>query len=441
MDIFPRHLPIAPDDLLNPNVVENDRIEFKESWNPEAVLHTICAFANDFHNYGGGYIVIGVAEKEGQPQLPPRGVSEAEIDHIQKELLQLSHLLQPYYFPVLGIETLHNKTVLVLWCPGGSYRPYQAPMHYYSREKNFPYYIRRYSSTVVATGDTQRELLSLPAQVPFDDRFCTQATLHDLNLGLILSFLDAAGSNLSKEAHKLTKEQLLERLQLLDGPQEKKFQGPLPRQIQDALNFIGTKAVVERVEKQEQNPRAKRFWSFPMVALQEALVNQGQFISRRYRNRRVGELLRELELTEGRGTGIPLILEALEANGSPLPVFQTDEEHTFFSSEFLIHTSFGILPDPEDRAQDDSPDLSVFQKSILYFCNDDGRSIKEIEIHMGLSGRSGYLKRVLTHLMEEGLLALTLPEKPTSKYQKRITTPQGLVVLKAQAALFKGVPS
>lgn len=49
--------------LLSGNVVEWDRIEFKETWDPEASLKTICAFANDIGNWGGGYLVIGVSEK------------------------------------------------------------------------------------------------------------------------------------------------------------------------------------------------------------------------------------------------------------------------------------------------------------------------------------------------------------------------------------------
>lgn len=46
-------------------------LELKKGWNPADVLHTLCAFANDFHNLGGGYIVIGVAEENGRPVLPP----------------------------------------------------------------------------------------------------------------------------------------------------------------------------------------------------------------------------------------------------------------------------------------------------------------------------------------------------------------------------------
>ncbi|MFO7723533.1 MAG: ATP-binding protein, partial [Bacteroidales bacterium] len=38
--------------------------------------------------------------------------------------------------------------------------------------------------------------------------------------------------------------------------------------------------------------------------------SQGQGRSRRYRNRRLGEFLKELELTERRATGIPLVLQS-----------------------------------------------------------------------------------------------------------------------------------
>ena len=51
-------LPINIHELLRGKSVEWERLEFKEGWNPLGMLHTICAFANDFHNLGGGYIVI-----------------------------------------------------------------------------------------------------------------------------------------------------------------------------------------------------------------------------------------------------------------------------------------------------------------------------------------------------------------------------------------------
>lgn len=41
--------------------------------------------------------------------------------------------------------------------------------------------------------------------------------------------------------------------------------------------------------------------------------------NRRYRNRRIGDILKELHLTEGRNTGFGKILRALEENGSTKP--------------------------------------------------------------------------------------------------------------------------
>ena len=67
-------LPININDLLTARTVEWERLEFKAGWNPKAVLHTICAFANDFHNLGGGYIIIGVNDDRGRPDLPPAGL-------------------------------------------------------------------------------------------------------------------------------------------------------------------------------------------------------------------------------------------------------------------------------------------------------------------------------------------------------------------------------
>ena len=95
-------LPINIENLLNgESAVEWERIEFKEGWNPLAVIHTLCAFANDFNNLDGGYIFIGIAEDNGQPLLPPKGLTQSQIDKIQKELLQFGHdKITPPYYPI-----------------------------------------------------------------------------------------------------------------------------------------------------------------------------------------------------------------------------------------------------------------------------------------------------------------------------------------------------
>ena len=52
--------------------MEWERLEFKKGWNPAAVMHAICAFANDFRNLGGGYIVPRAEHEAGVAALARR---------------------------------------------------------------------------------------------------------------------------------------------------------------------------------------------------------------------------------------------------------------------------------------------------------------------------------------------------------------------------------
>ena len=123
-------LPLDITDLLNGRSVEWERLELKAGWNPRAVLHTLCAFANDFHNLGGGYVILGVAERDGRPVLPPAGLEPAAIDAIQKELLELGHsAIRPSYHPIAVPYVVEGRHVLVLWAPGGQTRPHVWPGH------------------------------------------------------------------------------------------------------------------------------------------------------------------------------------------------------------------------------------------------------------------------------------------------------------------------
>lgn len=60
----------------------------------------------------------------------------------------------------------------------------------------------------------------------------------------------------------------------------------------------------------------------------------------RYRSCRIGEFLKELRLTEGRNTGFQKICRALQSNGSPEPLFETDEECTYFMATIYAHPGF-----------------------------------------------------------------------------------------------------
>jgi ATP-dependent DNA helicase RecG len=412
-------LPINLEDLLRQRKVEGERIEYKAGWNPDPIMRTLCAFANDFENLGGGYVVIGQdCDESGMPIFPPKGLSDNQLDRIQRELLGFCNQIQPPYFPMLSVERFEGRNMIVLWAPGGQNRPYKVPRSVTARKKDYRYYIRRYSSTVEARGDDERELISLTARVPFDDRFNQTARIVDLSPRLMEEFLHEVGSDLADELQELSAEALGRQMNVVGGPveaalpknvglfffnehprrffpatqidvvwfpegaggdrfDEKTFEGSLARITRDALSYIKRNYLKQTVVKHPDRAEAERFWNFPYAAIEEAVVNAvyhrsyeirepievritpddlvvlsfpgpdrsirmadlrvGKAVSRRYRNRRIGEFLKELDLTEGRSTGISKILKVMKENGSPAPEFETDEDRSYFLIRLPVH--------------------------------------------------------------------------------------------------------
>lgn len=119
-------IPVNIEDLLHKRKIESTRIEFKTGWNPDKIYHTICAFANDFDNIGGGYIVVGVQEEEntGIAKRPVTGIPIEELDKIQRDMIGFNHKIEPFYLPRIDVQEIDGKYVLLIWVPAGVNRPY-----------------------------------------------------------------------------------------------------------------------------------------------------------------------------------------------------------------------------------------------------------------------------------------------------------------------------
>ena len=184
-------------------------MEFKGSWENiytgAQVIRSICAFANDFQNLNGGYIVIGVAEENGAAVMPAKGLTAAEVEEAQQWIRGRCNTIDPVYQPILSPEVINERRILVVWAPGSQVRPHQAPE---SAEKGGArrYYIRLGSSTVDA--DTKLELktqlIQLTARVPFDDRRALQASVLDIRETKVREFLHDIGSGLVDEPDSRT---------------------------------------------------------------------------------------------------------------------------------------------------------------------------------------------------------------------------------------------
>ena len=66
----------------------------------------------------------------------------------------------------------------------------------------------------------------------------------------------------------------------------------------------------------------------------------GKVRARKYRNRRIGEFFKEIDLSEKQSTGISKILRELRLNGSPLPEFETDTDRTYLIATIRIKEGF-----------------------------------------------------------------------------------------------------
>ena len=132
-------LPINIEELLSGRAVEGDRIEYKTGWNPDAIYRTICAFANDFDETGGGYIVVGVKEENGHAIRPVIGIDPNQIEPIEKDMVGYNNLMRPYYQPRLYIEEADGKTILVIKVSPGERRPYKVPDQITAKQKTYNY--------------------------------------------------------------------------------------------------------------------------------------------------------------------------------------------------------------------------------------------------------------------------------------------------------------
>lgn len=138
-----------------------------------SIYHSVCAFANDFDDLGGGYIVVGVDsdEETGVAIRPVEGIPTEKIDGILQEMVGYNNKISPYYMPRTSVEEVDGKYVLVIWCPAGISRPYSVPENVTAKSNTKEYfYVRSGTSSIIAKGEVLDELRELASRVPFDER-------------------------------------------------------------------------------------------------------------------------------------------------------------------------------------------------------------------------------------------------------------------------------
>lgn len=103
--------------------------------------------------------------------------------------------------------------------PAGDNRPYTAPSTLGNGAQRH-HYIRRGSRSIIARGNDLIRLQELAARIPFDDRINNQASLENLDLGLIREYLSEIKSSLYEESAKMEFPDLCKAMLIAKGPAE-----------------------------------------------------------------------------------------------------------------------------------------------------------------------------------------------------------------------------
>ncbi|MCR5457169.1 MAG: putative DNA binding domain-containing protein [Clostridiales bacterium] len=480
-------IPVNISDLINLRIVESTRVEFKSDWNPEPIIHTICAFANDIDNMGGGYIVVGVEEENGSPVFPVKGIEKNRVDSIEKKLRECCHYIEPFYQPVAEPFIYDDKYVLVIWVSGGFSRPYKASVSLSDKRSDKKYYIRKASNTVIASPEEEKQLYYVSLDIPFDDRPNLAAEVEDLNLGLLREHLKKVGSDLYEYSLKQDLNHLAEDMQLVSGPPEykkpknvgllmfsehpekyfryarievvdipdptgmnmteKTFSGPIQRQLTEALSYIKNYALKEKVIKEKYRAEARRIMNYPYQAVEEILSNAVYHRSYQinepitvritptrmeitsfpgfdrsitderiksldirsmiYRNRRIGDFLKELRLTEGRNTGFPTVFSALKENGSDMPMFEMDEDRGYLTVIIPVHPSF-----VSEKKMD-------YERKILEKLSEVPMNITDLSKAMGYKGITKKLSSTIDGLLKTEQIEIVPSNQFGTVYRKK----------------------
>ncbi|MBI5244398.1 MAG: transcriptional regulator, partial [Elusimicrobia bacterium] len=140
------------------------------------------------------------------------------------------------------------------------------------------------------------------------------------------------------------------------------------------------------------------------------------------RNPLIADLFLRLGEVEKAGTGIQRIRAAVAEAGLDPPVFESD---LFFSVTFGLPRTPGHVPPKRLSAVKGTKSaLSRHQVRILDFCRRP-RPLVEIMKLLKRSDRTKFRDRVLGPLLSAGLIAPTIPDRPTSRLQRYRTTEVG----------------
>ena len=231
----------------------------------------------------------------------------------------------------------------------------------------------------------------------------------------------------------------------------KRIEGSLPEMLGGAIQFVRNNMRTKTIINPETGRREDKT-DYPITAVREAIVNA--LIHRDYsiqtegmpiqlimyedrmeirnpggiygrtganqlgkvqpdtRNPVLVGALEVLGITENRYSGIPTIRKVMKEYGLPQPVF-SDERGSFI-------VRFGKEPEHKLMYDATAGTTKIADRDLISFC-ETPRSRDEICEFLNLKSKAYVVKEYVAPLIEEGLIEMSIPEKPRSSHQRYFT--------------------
>jgi len=221
---------------------------------------------------------------------------------------------------------------------------------------------------------------------------------------------------------------------------------PLPKAVDEVMLFL-KKHAFRGADLSEV--RRKDVWSIPLGILREVIINamvHADYSQRgapirvvflddrievespgillagltiedmkqgtsRIRNYVIARVFRELHLIEQWGTGVRRIFEEAKELGLPEPKI----EEIGMRLRFTVYLAKSHVIAPTDKSPTQSDEKSM---QLLQCLQDGEKSAGELRNMLGLKHRQTFRENYLHPALEQGLIELTIPDKPNSRLQK-----------------------
>ncbi|MFH1830172.1 MAG: helix-turn-helix domain-containing protein [Pseudomonadota bacterium] len=431
-----------------------------------------------FANAEGGRIIIGVNDRN-------RTIGVNDSNHVRSQLQDIAKNCDPPLKVVISSQRFSEKNVLILDVPPGSKQPYSCAEGYY---------LRVGASSQKMKRDDLLEFIKKVQPFCFDEQLCTEfrypkdfdkeafrlflakagingAGLKEeellLNLGVAtkqkrnLVFNNAGVLFFAKNPKKFIRQAVVTCLLLagtdkVDILDRKDLEGNLFENVDQSIVFLkrhlSVRYKIEKLQREE-------ILELPETALREAVLNavthrdysqsgavvmieiyrdrveivdpgslppgiKKSELGKRsvHRNPIIADLFHRIGEVDKVGSGIRRIRQAAKEAKVPSPKF---EVNGFFTVTFPKPIRAGV-----SQVSGQVPDkYRTSTEQVLTYCMEPRKSL-EIQGKLGLKHRETFQENYLKPLVREGLIAMTIPDKPRSSKQRYVTTSKGLKVLK-----------